>query len=224
MDTQCLRPEETVCFTGHRVISDTDMPRLLISLDHAITESCLNGYRSFLCGGARGFDTVAAEAVLRCKRTNPEIRLIIAVPCRTQADRWSVSDKEKYRMILDQADQVIVLSESYYEGCMHRRNRFMVDHSSLCLCYLIHFSGGTWYTVRYAFHQGIAINNLAVQARHANVLKENPWNFIYTSRSAKESVSIVHLCHSRQMRIKRKNTLMLLSGKRRKDPLNLQNR
>ena len=96
MDTQYLRPEETVCFTGHRMISDADMPRLLISLDHAIREACLNGYRSFLCGGARGFDTVVAEAVLKCRRTDPEIRLIIAVPCRTQADRWSVFDKEQF--------------------------------------------------------------------------------------------------------------------------------
>ena len=53
------------------------------------------------------------------------------------------------------------MSEAYTQGCMHRRNRHLVDHSSVCICYLTGSSGGTAYTVNYARKQGLEIINIA---------------------------------------------------------------
>ena len=44
---------------------------------------------------------------------------------------------------------------------MHRRNRYLVDHGCVCVCYLTGDSGGTAYTVRYAEKQGLEIINIA---------------------------------------------------------------
>ena len=59
------------------------------------------------------------------------------------------------------ADEIIYISEVYYRGCMQKRNRYMVDHSVICLCYLTETSGGTKYTIDYCKKQGKEIINLA---------------------------------------------------------------
>lgn len=46
-------------------------------------------------------------------------------------------------------------------GCMHRRNRHLVDNSGVCVCYLTRNSGGTAYTVNYAKKQGVNVFNIA---------------------------------------------------------------
>ena len=43
---------------------------------------------------------------------------------------------------------------------MFKRNRHLVDNSSVCVCYLTKDSGGTAYTVRYAKEKGLEIVNL----------------------------------------------------------------
>ena len=57
----------------------------------------------------------------------------------------------------------IDVSRQYTRGCMHERNRHLVDNSSVCVCYLNRESGGTAYTVRYARERGLEIINLAIQ-------------------------------------------------------------
>ena len=82
--------KQTCCFTGHRKISakvlDTGSERLKETVDLAIQ----NGYRRFITGGATGFDTLSAQAVLNAKQEHKrkKIKLILAIPCPEQADGW----------------------------------------------------------------------------------------------------------------------------------------
>ena len=46
---------------------------------------------------------------------------------------------------------------------MQKRNRHLVDNSSLCISYLTSDSGGTAYTVDYAKANGLKVINLAEQ-------------------------------------------------------------
>lgn len=46
---------------------------------------------------------------------------------------------------------------------MFKRNRHLVDNSSVCVAYLTANSGGTAYTVNYAESKGLKIINLAEQ-------------------------------------------------------------
>ena len=124
-------------------------------------EAIEQGYRYFGCGGALGFDTLAAQTVLRLREIYPEIRLILVLPCRDQTRGWKQADVAEYDRIMKVADKVTYTSEQYYSGCMHKRNRHLVDNSSLCICYLTEQSGGTAYTVNYARSQGLKIINVA---------------------------------------------------------------
>ena len=47
------------------------------------------------------------------------------------------------------------------EHAMLKRNRHLVDNSSVCICYLTESTGGTAYTVEYARKSGLTIVNLA---------------------------------------------------------------
>ena len=128
----------------------------------AIRQCAGRGYRRFWCGGALGFDTLAALAVLREKERNRSLRLCLALPCPEQDALWPERDRRLYREILSRADEVWYAAEGYTKGCMLSRDRYMAEHSSLCLCYLTELSGGTAYTASYALRQGLEVVNLAM--------------------------------------------------------------
>ena len=86
------------------------------------------------------------------------------LPCRSQPSGWAPEDQEKYFRILGRADDVLWLSEKYYEGCMLLRNRYMISHASRCICYLKDRRGGTLYTVSLACRNGLDVDNLAMLA------------------------------------------------------------
>lgn len=119
------------------------------------------GYLYFGAGGALGFDTIAALAVLKLKEHYPDIRLILVLPCRFQTRGWASEDVKIYENIKEQADKVVYTSEEYTRGCMHKRNRHLVDNSSACIAYLTESKGGTAYTVDYAAKHGLTVFNIA---------------------------------------------------------------
>ena len=166
----------TACFSGHRIIQDNIFV-IRQDIDHAVLSAYQLGYRNFLCGGALGFDTIAAEEILNLKKNYKDIKLYMIIPCASQASHWSENDRIKHNHIISQADSSVILSDYYFTGCMQNRNRCMVDHSSLCICYMKELKGGTWSTVRYAFHCGIKIDNIFMSCKSDSLLmKEDLWN------------------------------------------------
>lgn len=160
-----VAPEQrqmTVCFTGHRQLAEQESDAVSVKLDLLLPKLYQQGYRRFLCGGALGFDTLAAEAVMRLQATHSDVMLVMAIPCATQTMRWNEADTRRYEQILYAADETHVLSPAYYNGCMMVRNRFMVDRSALCVCYLNKMKGGTMSTVAYAVQEKLSVLNLAM--------------------------------------------------------------
>ena len=153
----------SVCFTGHRYLPAGDMQRLSQRLDALLMLCYSHGYRDFFCGGALGFDMLAAERVSALRMEHADVRLILVIPCSDQMSRWSKQNTARYERILYAADDIRVLSPFYYEGCMQVRNRYMVDHSSLCVCYLRHAKGGTASTVAYAVKEQVPVLNAAME-------------------------------------------------------------
>lgn len=152
---------KTVCFTGHRIIPVKDQEKLELYLKQILIELIEKGYCYFGAGGALGFDTVAALIVLRLKEIYTHIRLILVLPCKSQANSWKEKDKQVYEWIKSQADKVVYTSGDYTKGCMHKRNRHLVDNSSVCVCYLTESKGGTYYTVGYARSKNCKVINTA---------------------------------------------------------------
>ncbi len=149
--------EKTCCFTGHRIIPSNTLPKLKKQLRETIKALVESGICFFGAGGAIGFDTIAAETVLELKNRYPQIRLILVLPCPEQADRWNLTAKARYEQIKQQADKLVYTSEHYTSDCMYRRNRHLVDGSSVCVTYCTHNTGGTAYTVKYARQCGLRI-------------------------------------------------------------------
>jgi len=189
-----LYPEITACFTGHRAIARELLPVLRFRLEAELRRAYSTGYRFFLCGGALGFDTLAAQAVLSLRAELPDLRLIMILPCGDQDRFWSAREQRIYQQILTEADHCRVLADRYSAGCMQSRNRFLVDHATLCICYFLHPRGGTFQTVRYAFSEDLTIVNLAFLPESGGaVLKEDAWNYTSTSPSADKNADTATL-------------------------------
>ncbi len=152
---------KTCCFTGHRNIAPEDYPLMKKRLYEEIEKLILAGYTFFGAGGALGFDTEAALAVLNLKSIYPHIKLILILPCITQTRGWSKHDAEIYEDIKNRCDKYVYTSKDYVYGCMQRRNRHMIDHSSVCIAYMLKSRGGTAGTVGYAGVRDTCVINIA---------------------------------------------------------------
>lgn len=153
--------EHTCCFTGHRNIPKNERRKIKRRLKKAIKISIKKGYRYFGAGGALGFDTLAAQIILELKKKYSDIRLILVLPCLYQTRNWKESDISEYERIKSNADKVVYTSKEYTKDCMFKRNRHLVNYSSLCICYLTEQLGGTAYTVNYAKINNLVVKNVA---------------------------------------------------------------
>ncbi|MBE6038576.1 MAG: DUF1273 domain-containing protein [Anaerofustis stercorihominis] len=147
---------KTCCFTGHRTIYDNekDLRNKTVSVVKTLINS---GYVFFGTGGARGFDLLAAEVIISMKKRYPHIKLIFVLPFKEHTKGWKKDDIILYKKLEKYADKVRVLSDEYYDGCMQKRNRHLVDNSSICIAYKRKNSGGTAYTSDYAEKMGLKI-------------------------------------------------------------------
>ncbi len=138
--------ENACAVTGHRNLK-TDLSLLL--LKNTFIHLIKGGKDTFLVGMALGFDTVCFK-VLEELRKEYGIRIIACIPCLEQAKYFSLKDKKEYDRMLSVADDKKVISENYNGYCMIKRNKFMVDNSSVLVAYLRENNGGTFRTVEYA--------------------------------------------------------------------------
>lgn len=155
-----MNKNETCCFTGHRYAKR----ERLVGLYETLVRLTERGVRSFLSGGAEGFDLLAAECVLSLKRTRTEIRFVMVLPCPSaeQTAKWTEESRRRYYEILRQADEVILTSGKYHKNCYRMRNEAMVKMSSYCVCFYdkSDWRSGTGMTVRMCEKNGVEIYNL----------------------------------------------------------------
>lgn len=151
----------TCCFTGHRKLPKTKIPEIVELLDKNIDELIRQGVVNFISGGALGFDQISASIVIEKKKKGCNIRLIFALPCINQDEKWNHVQKQVYRELLTMADEVIYISKDYDDSCMKKRNMYMVEHSKYCICALLNTFGGTTYTVNYAKKNNLKVINVA---------------------------------------------------------------
>lgn len=152
----------TCCFTGHRPQSlpwkfneqDERCLKMKEQLRNEIIKAIKNGYKTFISGMALGFDMICAEMVLELKKTYPFIKLIGAIPCKTQDKLWKEKDKQRYKNILEKLDGIRCIYDDYIgPECMLERNRFMINNSSLVIALFNGTNGGTKKTLDYANEQ-----------------------------------------------------------------------
>ncbi len=154
--------ENTACFTGHRILPTAKIPRLQALLEQTVqalyTEQ---GVTHFLSGGARGFDLLGAMVVLNLQVYFPDLTLSLILPCHGHTKGWSSRELFLYDRILSRKPRILYTENDYFPGCMAIRNRYLVEHSSRCICYQTKAQGGTAFTVSYAKKKQLEILNLA---------------------------------------------------------------
>lgn len=152
--------ETTCCFTGHRVIRKKYIPQLKEAVRENITKLINCGITDFIAGGAIGFDMLAEFEVIKLREDYPHIKLILAIPFRYQDYKWNDDEKIRYKIIKDCADEIVYVSEIEELRCYSKRNKYMVDRSSICICYLCKAQGGTASTEKYAKSKNLKIINV----------------------------------------------------------------
>jgi uncharacterized phage-like protein YoqJ len=156
----------TLCFTGHRSqklpwkFNENDERCITMKnkLRVEIENSIKNGYKTFLCGMALGFDMICAETVLDLKKKYKDIKLIGAIPCKNQDNKWPDNEKKRYRNLLSKLDGIRCIYDEYIgPECMLERNRYMVNNSSKMITLFNGLPGGTKSTIDFAKEQGLDV-------------------------------------------------------------------
>ncbi len=151
---------ESCSFTGHRLIESRHLPMLEEELKDAIHRAYEKGCRKFYAGGALGFDSMAALAVLSHRMFYPDTELHLVIPCRNQTERWHKADIDRYEYIMSRADTVEFLSDQYYDGCMRVRNQRLADLGDALIAYVGRDHSGSAQTLKMAQKAGKVILNL----------------------------------------------------------------
>ena len=160
-----LNREVTCCFTGHRPGKlpwgrDEKDPRCLAlkaRIGEELERAYRRGMRHFLCGMAQGSDFYFCEAALTLRESRSDVTVEAALPCEEQAAHWPEQDRRRYFRLIEQCDYETMVQHRYDRGCMQRRDRYMVDRSSLVISAYGGTFGGTMYTLAYAMRQGVDV-------------------------------------------------------------------
>ncbi len=157
---------KTCAFTGHRDIPASHIEQLTLQLDAAITAFYGLGCRAFYSGGARGFDTLAAERVLAFGKKHEGVALHLILPCRDQMRGWRQTDIARAKAVLSAATDVRYLQDRYTPDVMAARNRALIAEAEGCIAYVSRPKSGSGQTLRLAEKKGIPVINLALRMEH----------------------------------------------------------
>lgn len=133
---------KTCAFTGHRPqnlpFGFNEEDERCIDLKKTLREQIINlieneGVTHFISGMAIGVDMYAAEIVLGLKASYPGITLESAIPCESQAAKWSEALRDRYFDIASKCDKETLIQTHYSPDCMDKRNRYMVDHADVLI-------------------------------------------------------------------------------------------
>ena len=156
---------KTCCFTGPRPKNypwgnDKECEAKIVEkLKAAVQKAIERGYRHFISGMSAGIDLLAAKIVLQLRGDMPkmEITLEAAIPFLFQFKRWKEETKREYEVILSQCDKVHYIADAFSLEAYKKRDKYMVDKSSLLIAVEGKPNGGTTRTIMYANELGRTI-------------------------------------------------------------------
>lgn len=124
-------------------------------IEAAIIQAIQYGVDTFLSGGQGHFDRISALTTHKLKEQYPFIKSYLLIPYRTFKDY----NAELYDEIIFPFEEHI---ESYYTyiGNIQKRNKKMVEMSSVAICYVHNTTGGAAKTLDYAIKRGLKIIDL----------------------------------------------------------------
>jgi len=163
-----INRDNTCCFSGYRPEKlpwgtdegDARCEALKETLENTAERMILSGIRHFICGMARGSDMYFCGAILLLREKHAGITVEAAIPYEAQARGWREDERERYSGMVERCDYATYVSREYTRNCTLRRNRYMVDNSSVLIAVYDGKPGGTKYTLEYAGRKGLEIIEL----------------------------------------------------------------
>jgi uncharacterized phage-like protein YoqJ len=168
----------TCCFTGYRANRlpyGTDETHSLCEelkcvFSDEIDRVFYMGYTHFITGLSWGTETWFAEVVLFMKRIHPSLTIECTLSDAERCVRLNHDGNKRYQEILRRCDRITVLENI---GNAYKRNRYLVDRSSLLIGAYNGLPGINRYMVEYARMQRIEVI-LIDPARPRNTVREIP--------------------------------------------------
>ena len=155
------------CVTGHRP-KGFPFPRdneNLIYMNYCLTlydkvkELIFEGADEFISGMAEGVDVDFANIVLLLRDEYYNIKLEAALPYPPRQHKKITEYIQDFESILINCDKKTIISNNYSQGCMQKRNKYMVDKSDIILAvWNGEKKGGTWSTIEYALSKNKPIH------------------------------------------------------------------
>ncbi len=153
----------TCCFTGHRDILEREIPVIMKRTEEYVRTLVNRGVVFYGLGGALGYDTLAAQLLMRIRdEEGLPIKLILVAPFEEFTNRWNADQQKIFREMLPKYNKVVYKEHHPSKGAYLSRDRHLVDGSAYCIAYCTRNYGGTAYTVDYARKQGLQIYNTAL--------------------------------------------------------------
>lgn len=151
-----------ISLTGHRpdnLFGYGDHPAYaqLATKLYEIGHKALNTYEFLEChsGMALGADMIWAETIVKLKKDFPNrVTFIADIPSDNQSSKWSTNHKNKWKDLIDQADDVKSYehTSTKYAQLLKNRNIGLVDACDLLIAVANpnQFTGGTAHAISYA--------------------------------------------------------------------------
>ena len=142
---------KVISFSGPRPKSlfgyrdDYSWNELIEWLKQQLKNAYAEGFRTYISGGAQGFDQCCFWAIDKLKRTHSDISNVLYLPCRTQSSKWDdngLFGKKNYLLMLERADKISYVQNEYSVKCLMERNHRMADDSDRVL---ILYPNDSWF-------------------------------------------------------------------------------
>ena len=133
----------TAIFIGHRDCFELSEEDIIPKIEEAIGM----GITTFLNGGMGHFDHLCAVAVDRLKAKYPEIKQVLIKPY----DSLKVPFADLFYSLDWHIEHI------GFRRAIPERNEYMIQHSSVAICYVQHRSSGSYKTYQKAKDKGLTI-------------------------------------------------------------------
>ena len=140
---------DTCTFFGHSECYELDVSILKMTIEDLINK----GIDTFYVGHNGNFDNLVFGALIDLQKIYPNISVTVVLAYLTTQN----TKHDPYQGYTIYPEDV---AEAPRRFAIDRRNRWMIEHSDFCICYITHTWGGAYKFVSLAKKKGLKITNL----------------------------------------------------------------
>ncbi|MCL2071512.1 MAG: SLOG family protein [Oscillospiraceae bacterium] len=168
------------CLSGLLTIED-----IRDCLKSRMIEMIDEGFMTFQCGMAIGSDMLFAEIALELRqRYSSLVRFVAVIPCLEHDKNWNEYDRNLCREMTEKADDVVIVSNTrYFDGCMAKRNRYLIENCDELVAIYDGQKGGTMQTINFAKGKGMKVTIIDPSKSMVITLRESFGEILTTEKS-----------------------------------------